>query len=583
MRLNLRFLIFFINSLFFVLAGCPEFTEVKPLGSVRIYLDGTEQGSFVTIQKGQTLILKALADGSDTGEVSIVWEINGNDAAIISSGTGAECIIRGENINTTGSVSITAKAWRPGTDRERTKTISIFVTQADTASGIGEITGRPQINVNEVQVLIAELIPVWASGNITWSQNPQDMVELLPSENTRSCTVKGLKAGDVIITATAGDFSKSFNMQITPDMQGNPVTGLRIKYAQTSDRLPVSNIIWLYPNDTVMLEAEWTGGMPDTITWTVDNPNEVTAGTGATHTGYTCILTGVSESDFNSPPAVVRVTAFNNDNASPVTAAVFVKTQAKPVWAWDRARDGGVRNGDVLLSSGSTMAAEAGVTGLTITGRGEYPEAVPVKVGGSPNFITYNNMGLLINSTNPASGSPVPAPNPNNSTRIWIGSNRAPSTNPMTVICFNNNTTPDNTVFCVNCTGLGIIEDPAKIRCGHQEGIFDFLEIGGFIRVSVDYEIIWSAGASRDMWIMVNNNNANAAQSILGTASQLLVEPLTAARGTRATAVTTLDVRDLAERNVRGLETLETAFITIIALSNGGSVNVSGIRIEREN
>ena len=84
------------------------------------------------------------------------------------------------------------------------------------------------------------------------------------------------------------------------------------------------------------------------------------------------------------------------------------------------------------------------------------------------------------------------------------------------------------------------------------------------------------------MWIMVNNNNANAAQSYMGTNSQILIEPLIAARGTRATAVTTLDVRDLAGGRFKGYETLETAFIAVIALSNGGSIYVSGIRIEYE-
>ena len=102
------------------------------------------------------------------------------------------------------------------------------------------------------------------------------------------------------------------------------------------------------------------------------------------------------------------------------------------------------------------------------------------------------------------------------------------------------------------------------------------------IRVSVDYEIIWTAGAGRDLWIMLNNNNANAAQSVMGTDSSILIEPLTAAVGTRSTAVTYIDVCDIVNRNIRGIETLENAFICIIALSNGGSIYVSGIRIEYE-
>jgi hypothetical protein len=100
------------------------------------------------------------------------------------------------------------------------------------------------------------------------------------------------------------------------------------------------------------------------------------------------------------------------------------------------------------------------------------------------------------------------------------------------------------------------------------------------IRVSVDYEIIWTAGAGRNMWIHLNNNEANATRSLLGTASQLLINPLTAAKGTRETAVAAWDLRDFVNRKVRGFESLDKSFISIIALSNGGSIYVSGIRIE---
>jgi hypothetical protein len=66
------------------------------------------------------------------------------------------------------------------------------------------------------------------------------------------------------------------------------------------------------------------------------------------------------------------------------------------------------------------------------------------------------------------------------------------------------------------------------------------------------------------------------------TDSQILIEPLTAARGTRATAVTYIDVWDMVDRKFKGIETLENSFICIIALSNGGSIYVSGVRIEIE-
>jgi hypothetical protein len=515
-------------------------------------LDGQEQSSSVTIHKGQTLTLKALADGSDSGEVSIVWEINGNDAVIISSGIGAEVLIRGENINA-GSSEITAMVWRPGIERLRSKTISIFVTAPPPAAGIANLSGPQRISVGEEQLLAAELIPVWADGTITWSQYPLGMVELSPILNSTSCVIRGLTEGEVTITAAIGTISKSFDMQITPGISGNPVTGLRIKYTGV-DNLPVSNIVWLFPGDTVTLEAEWTGGLPETITWTVDSVNEVRVGEGSIFTGNICVLTGVKTSDFKEPPVVVRITAINSDNINPINATVLVKTLALPIWAWDRARDGGLKNNGNNVSSGFIMDSLSTATGMTLTGRGEYTMDIPVKVSGNPNLMYYTDFGLKMNSSNSLAGNTDPANNPNNSTRITIGTNSPITTNPAS----------------------------SAVGAGHQPGVFNFLEINQPIRISVDYEIIWSAGASRDMWIMVNNNNANAAQSILSTNSQLLIEPLIAARGTRATAVTTLDVQDLIGRQVRGYETLENAFIAIIALSNGGSIYVSGIRIERE-
>jgi hypothetical protein len=87
---------------------------------------------------------------------------------------------------------------------------------------------------------------------------------------------------------------------------------------------------------------------------------------------------------------------------------------------------------------------------------------------------------------------------------------------------------------------------------------------------------------------MLNNNEANATQGALGTASQLLINPLTDPRGTRKTVYTYLDGVDFVSRKVgdniiisrNGWRNLDKSFVNIVALSNGGSINVSGIRIE---
>ena len=550
-------LIPFLFILLISFSNCPVIEEVE-FDGVDIYMNGQKMSSSVTIQKGQTAALKAAADNDKIKDLVFVWEISNNSAAIINSGVGEEVLIRGENVNMPAGAELKVRAWRAGTDRQRTKPISLFVTEAASAEGIAGISGPQSISVNEERILSAELIPSWASGDVTWSASATGIVSLNAIQNSASCTVKGIAAGEVTITAATGDFSKTFNLQVTPEKTGNPVTAVRVKFsaAENGVKLPVSNTIWLFPGDSVALEAETTGGAPSSIIWTTENPFEVKVNNTESHTGAACTLTGIYESEFNSLPSVVRVTALNSGNENPVSAQVLVKTQAKPVWAWDRGRDGNLNT-----ALPQVLSSNSGDTSYVIKGRGEYAEktaylaGIPVKAKG--NFIPYTASGLKLNSSNNFSGdNPDPVKQPDygnsatsyNSTRITFGTNLHANT--------------DSNV--------------------HQDGIFDFLTPNRNFRISVDYEIIWSAGASRDMWIMANNNNANAAQSYMGTNSQLLIEPLIAARGTRATAVTTLDVRDLVDRGIKGSETLGKAFIAVIALSNGGSIYVSGVRIEYE-
>jgi hypothetical protein len=322
----------------------------------------------------------------------------------------------------------------------------------------------------------------------------------------------------------------------------------------TAKSLPVSNVIWLAPNDQVKLKVDTTGGNPSEINWPTNSEFTLATSNG----GKNCTIAYKPTNTrlrFEDPPIELHVTAKNTDNSAEVSAVVLVKKlDSKPVWAWDRARDA---DENVSLNIPAT-----GTGTSNMYGRGE-KNSVPVTSWG--NAIPYTDYGLKLNSSNNYSGkNPEPITTPANSTRIAVG----------------------------------IIERTATGEKTNVDGVFNFLEAfcekgnagyvlkpqaqGKMIRVSVDYEIIWTAGAGRDMWIMLNNNNANAAQSIMSTDSQILIEPLTAARGTRATAVTYIDVWDMVDRKFKGVETLEKAFICIIALSNGGSIYVSGIRIEYE-
>jgi hypothetical protein len=236
-------------------------------------------------------------------------------------------------------------------------------------------------------------------------------------------------------------------------------------------------------------------------------------------TGSVCTLTGLG---FGS--AEILVSAENPDTGDPVTAGISVQVAPKPIWAWDRARDGGLTGN---LTTGDTT--------LTLQGRGEH--TAPIRLRASGNTINYTNSGLEINSFGTG-----------NSTRIMFGSNSNTTTNPQAV------------------------------NGSHQPGDFDFLTPNRELRISVDYEIGTSAAPGRDMWLMVNNNQPTQGASILGNAARILAQPITAVVGTKATAIGYLNVPGIPPGP--GRESLDNAFVGIICLSNGGRVFVSGIRIE---
>ncbi|MCL2444150.1 MAG: hypothetical protein FWD13_11910 [Treponema sp.] len=608
----------------FIFAGCPSFESIEVIDTIKIFAGGTETNS-ITIETGETITLTSETNGSPQN-VSIVWEPNNTNMAIVSSGEGAECIIRGM---IPGSSVLTVKAWRSPNDTPAVQTIFISVTEPK----ITDISfnGPVILGIGEEKPLSFEIIPEWANNvPVLWSATSN--VSLVGN------ILKGINNGQATLTAAAGSFTKDFIVEIkqpdnleslsvykgnenitgqiiqiglyeelqlsaviapssaftfytwssdapeyvsiTPDglIKGikttanntpvtikvnasnqekefyvevkNPVTGIRIMF-DNDEELPVINTIWLYPGEELKLKVELAPeGIDGIITWTGAN-NEVTLSANGGH----CTITGGNITRFDAVPTELRITARNNDNGEKyVSTIVRVKTQSKPIWAWDRGRDGGLRNNGIPVVNDAgrdyyTMASASGDTGMTLTGRGEYSGTnLPLKVGGNPNTIRWTNLGMLINSSNSSGGlNPNPAPNPGNSTRMAIGTNSADST--------------------IN---------------GHQPGVLNFAEIEEIIRISVDYEIIWTAGAGRNLWIMVNNNQANAMQSVLGTSSQILIHPLTAPRGTRATAVATINAADFIFRKIPGHESLNTSFISIVCLSNGGSIYVSGIRIEKD-
>jgi len=574
-----------------VFTGCPSFDKAEPLTGIKIFSGGTEQ-SGITIARGETVNLTA-ALVPQTDDVFICWEISsGTAAAITGSGKGAECSIKGFIAG--GQTTLTAKAWRNSVDVPVEASVSVSVIEGQ-ATGI-IINGPSSIGVGEEKFFIAEFDPPWVEDNLVWSVSPPSAVTLSGTGNSRGIT--GILEGPVTITVSAEGLHGYLSLEITPEVivaQKTPVTGIKILY-DNSESLPVSNVIWLREQsgaagDEVRLKVETAGGAPSEITWTGANDEvELTVSNG----GKNCTLAGKNSSVFDLPPTELRISARNADNGEPVSVIVLVKTQPEPIWAWDRARDADINtalNVPQYVSPGLPMGASP--LPPPIHGRGTHGSQVPIIVKANP--IPYTASGLWLNSSSNDSGrNPSPAVTPANSTRITIGSNE------------NTDSIAVNSETALSAIPRGVFDFLDPFYEKNQDGTFKEDNRGLWIvkeemrdksiRVSVDYEIVWTAGAGRDLWINVNNNYPTATRSTLSTASQMLIEPLTAARGTRTTALATMDVIDLVARKVRnipdkdnpaksdldrsGWSSLDRAFISFVCLSNGGSIYVSGIRIE---
>jgi len=575
------------TTVLFVFTGCPSYSKVEPLTGIKVFLGETEQTG-ITIARGETVNLRA-AVTPKTEDAFVTWEISsGTAAAITGSGEGAECSIKGIQVG--GPITITVKAWRNVLDVPVEANISVSVTEGQ-ASGI-IINGPPSIRVGEEQFFTAEFDPAGVDGNLVWSANPPSAVTLTATENSRIYKIMGVSEELlVIITVSAGELYSIFPLLVTPKVdvpQKNPVTGIKILY-DNDESLPVSNVIWLeeQSGDEVRLKVETAGGAPDQITWTGANDEvELTTSNG----GKNCTLTGKNSSVFDLPPTELRVSARNADNGEPVSVIVPVKTQPEPIWAWDRARDADI---NTALTSYVSPGLPMGAGSPPIHGRGTHGSEVPIIV--KANLIPYTVSGLWLNSSNNDSGrNPFPAGTPANSTRITIGSND--NLDSIAVNSETNTSLIPRGVF--DFLDLFYEKNPDGTFKEDDKGLWKIKEgmSDKSIRVSVDYEIVWTAGAGRDLWINVNNNYPTATRSTLSTASQMLIEPLTAARGTRTTALATLDVIDLVARKVRNIPdkddpnksdldrsgwlSLDRAFISFVCLSNGGSIYVSGIRIE---
>jgi len=153
------------------IAGCQLPESKGSVSSIRVFLGGEDATEGLTIEKGQTVTLKA-----DTGVApefaSIVWENESDNVEIVSSGEGPECVLKGKK---TGEDALTVRAWRGG-EKPVTITIPVAIVQAQVTNI--SIKGELRLGIGEKRVLEADISPAWAEFELEWSAAPAGYVLL---------------------------------------------------------------------------------------------------------------------------------------------------------------------------------------------------------------------------------------------------------------------------------------------------------------------------------------------------------------------------------------------------------------------
>ena len=106
--------------IFFILlfSGCPSFEPAPEITEIRIFTGGINiEINSITIEQGETVTLFALTNNGSEN-ISIVWEIDNQNAAITGSGHGSSCSIRGM---AEGTAALSILAWRSPGDTPVTK------------------------------------------------------------------------------------------------------------------------------------------------------------------------------------------------------------------------------------------------------------------------------------------------------------------------------------------------------------------------------------------------------------------------------------------------------------------------------
>ena len=212
------FLTVFTAIIFAGCAGTPPAPAETKVSVDAVTLNETTK----TMTVGDVFQFVATISPTDATNKAVTWSITAGDSFATVDTTGK---VRALAVGT-ATLTATSKD-----DVEKFATCQITVIPApirveSVAINNYNTTDKAlKVQIGESKTVTAQVLPANADNKrITWSVDPQNLVELTPSEDTLSVSVKGLVNGEAIVTATTEDGDKTATFKVNvPDINATAI------------------------------------------------------------------------------------------------------------------------------------------------------------------------------------------------------------------------------------------------------------------------------------------------------------------------------------------------------------------------
>ena len=240
----------------------PPCTVTVPVSSVSI------SGGDFELATGATRKLTASVAPANATDRAVSWKSSNTSVATVDASGTVKAV-------STGTATITATAGGKSASIKVTVASDYIAVNSVAISGTGVASGKATINVGAGLNLNATVLPNNATDRtVTWSTSNAEVATV------SNGTVRGIKAGNAVITATAGNKSASIIVTVQNNgavlqsisISGSGVSGGKLTLAQNKS---VQLSVKANPSNATVGAAYWSSS--DTSVATVDGNGKVTA------------------------------------------------------------------------------------------------------------------------------------------------------------------------------------------------------------------------------------------------------------------------------------------------------------------